>query len=909
MENIIKHLKQAEEKLTHEWQEKEKNILDIIVKAKKEITDLAKSGDFSPYAIIDFENESLAGDDTSEPKNFPELVRIGKLNPVNFDGKMPEIPMLLPFSENAVSFILNDDDKRNAHTLFELIAFRLMLALPQNLAKFYFVDNNLGGDFPQMTKIDNKNTNYCRFVSEKQDRDKMFADLAQIVGDFNLQHKASSGSLKEYNKTAKEMQKPYHFVFITNFPAGFNTDTAEKLLTFISNGNAAKAGIFLFFSIDENERMPYGFDRNQFTNGTTRISQISRHECEIESSIFTREFNSKFKITLDKSLPSNIEQIIGLINKKEVAKTDVSFEEEYKKRLKEGNFWNENKSTVDNVKIPIGKINPQRDQYIVLGKDKEGGTNDYFGLIGGLSGYGKTVLLHNIILWGAIEYSPFELEFYLIDCKNGTGFKPYQDLPHTKILSMSNDREFALSSMTTLVAEMNRREVVFRDANVNDIHTYRKETGAKMPRILTIIDEFQVLFENDDKIARTIRDCLNTIFTRGRASGINVLLCSQKIGRVDLPVIDITWRLSFRLKSEYESQRILLNDSALKLTAVGNAIINNQNGDKKEDVNFQVGNVIEKTIKENYIDPLNKAFTERYPNNKMEDKFISDGDNSARIERNDTLKNSIINNSFKVNDRFCDVYIGEPAFIRSEHAKIRIRKQAGSNIILVGSDIKSAISMMGLINYQLIRQSSEQSKFYIIDCFNIDNEYCECFDFAKRYFPEQLFIYNSKKIDTVIDEIEAELQHRIDKENEGEKVGGRILLSVAYMQNCRTLKKDGYNASPVTKKLGRILKEGAEYGIHVLLYSLNYQGVTDILDTGVLNEFENRIALDSGKSMSIITEQTATKISEKGTALLQAAEFTTYNPDLIRVYSQCNIDEKNADVDFIVELLKIGNDE
>jgi len=158
--------------------------------------------------------------------------------------------------------------------------------------------------------------------------------------------------------------------------------------------------------------------------------------------------------------------------------------------------------------------------------------------------------------------------------------------------------------------------------------------------------------------------------------------------------------------------------------------------------------------------------------------------------------------------------------------------------------------------------------------------------------------------------MDAELQHRIDRENEGERVGGRVMLSVAYVQNCRLLKKEGYNPSPATKKLTRILKEGAEYGIHVLLYSLTYQGITDILDTSALNEFENRIALDSGKSMSIITEQTGTKIAEKGSALLQILQppekFMTYNPDLIRVYSQFTVAEKTADADFIVELLRIG---
>ena len=80
--------------------------------------------------------------------------------------------------------------------------------------------------------------------------------------------------------------------------------------------------------------------------------------------------------------------------------------------------------------------------------------------------------------------------------------------------------------------------------------------------------------------------------------------------------------------------------------------------------------------------------------------------------------------SFKVNDRFCDIFIGEPAFIRDKHAFVRIRRQQGSNVILVGKDTKSALIIVGMINYILSRQSSGSS-FYIVDCFNIDNEYAE----------------------------------------------------------------------------------------------------------------------------------------------------------------------------------------
>jgi hypothetical protein len=342
-----------------EWQEKEKLILDDIERTGSEIMDLAKTAQFSPYAILDFDNHSLEG--VNESQNLPELVRIGKLNPVNLNGKIPDIPALLPFSENAVSFILNEHDKRDVHTIFELIAFRLMLSLPLNLAKFYFADNNLGRDFALMNKIDRKVVDY-KIITNQQEMSKLFSDLEQLVIDANKKHLATFNSLKDYNKTAGEMQEAYHFVFLTNFPAGFTTETAEKLLTFINNGNAAKAGVFLFFSIDENEKLPYGVDIKRFSNNSTCIGRNSKNEYKIESSIFMGQFNAKFNVILDKSLPFNVENIIDLINKKEVAKTIVSFVPQYETMLKANTYWNG--STVENLKIPIGYVNPKQIQYL-----------------------------------------------------------------------------------------------------------------------------------------------------------------------------------------------------------------------------------------------------------------------------------------------------------------------------------------------------------------------------------------------------------------------------------------------------------------------------------------------------------------------------------------------------------------
>lgn len=905
MESILNYLQQAQNESMKALQNRRNQSLDTYNKNAEAICQCYKKAGFSPYSVIDWSNEVLSSQ--NETAILPHFIRIGSLTPVNVRENEKErmtVPFLFPFSQaNATTFLLSKDDAKKIHNNFSLIAFRLMLSLPREMFNMWFVDNNYGRDFNIISKIDTKIVGDS-IITSHSGLTNLIVSLENTMVSTYQKLLITEESLVEYNEKAGDMARPYTFVFISNFPAGFTQETSEKLINMINNGNANKAGIFFFISIDKNVQPPKGVDVERLKDVSSVIYQNSSIDYEIKHKAFSKEWNDNFNIVLEDHLPQNIDQIITLINGKKEKRNQLSFVPTYQQRLNNGKIWECDSS--DEIRIPIGYVNPQTVQYLQFGKY----TNDYFGLIGGLPRMGKTNLLHNIIMWGALEYSPFELSYYLIDCKNGTGFNAYKQLPHVKILSISNDREFGASSLDSLVQEMYRRADIFKEASnekkvlIENLPTYRRLTGKKMPRILAIVDEFQVLFENEDKIARMIRSTLNKLFREGPAFGISIILSSQGIGGVDVPIKNITWRLSFRLLSDIESQRIIGNDGALKLTRVGNAIINNQNGDKKCNISFQVALLGDELYQ--FVDALKEKYAKEYPKVPLL-QYLSDGDSNGYVERNLEFLPELRTDSFKLNDRFCDIFIGEPAFIRKKHAFIRIRRQQGSNVILVGKDTKSALIIVGMLNYILSRKSSGSSQFYIVDCFNIDNEYAECMEFMKHDSPNIQISY-SRNMAEIVSSVYNELENRISSENRGEKTMGRICLSLVYMQNCRALKKEGYNASPVTKQLVRIIKEGPEYGIHVILHSLTYQGLMDVIDTATLNEFENRIALDSGKSMSIISESTSSQIREQGTVLFQGPdEFMTYNPDLIRVYSHFNhVDFTGGKaVRFIDQLLKI----
>ena len=899
MESVIQVLNNVSAQCKTEIQARVEESLNKFTSLSETFIRERQNAAYSTFSLVDFDDKILTRLEARD--ELPPFLRIGQLSPTKADEKdkaAMTAPFLYPFSQaNATTFVLSENDARNIHSLFSIMAFRLMLSLPREKWKMWFVDNNFGRDFNILNKLDGKIIGDS-IITNPSELPKLVAELERTMIETYQKHLITEDTLEEYNRKAGAMGIPYKFVFISNFPAGFNEDSAEKLYSIINNGNAAKAGIFFFISIDESIPAPRGVDVDWLKEISAVIYQNSPTDYEIRHQAFSKIFNDSFDIVLDSAFPKNLETILQLINNRKETRNVLSFMPQYLQRLDSDDIWKS--SSMDEIKIPIGYVNPQTSQYLQFGIF----TNDYFGLIGGLPRMGKTNLLHNIILWGAMEYSPDELIYYLIDCKNGTGFNAYKHLPHVKILSISNDREFGASALNSLVDEMYRRATVFKEAStakatlIENIQTYRRLTGEKMPRIFAIVDEFQVLFENEDKVARIIRATLNKLFREGPAFGISILLSSQGIGGVDVPIKNITWRLSFRLLSDIESQRILGNDGALALTRVGNAIINNQNGDKKSNIRFQVGMVGDELYK--VVESLNKKYA------KPMVRYISDGDTSGRLERNFELARKLETDSFSVNDRFCDIFIGEPAFIRETHAFIRIRRQQASNIVMVGKDLKSAITIVGLFNYMLSRQSSDGSQFFVVDCFNIDNEYCEKLEMLQRY-RSNIKVSYSRIIAETVDQVTSLLDERMSAEEHGERISGRVCLSILYAQNCRAFKKDGYNASPITKKLIRLIKEGPEYGVHVLLHSLSYPGLQEIIDTSVMNEFENRVALDSGKSMSILTEQTSSRINDYGTVLLQGPEeFMTYNPDLVRVYSRYDQHRStNNSIHFIDELLKL----
>ncbi|MGC4894716.1 FtsK/SpoIIIE domain-containing protein [Micromonospora sp. DT31] len=162
-------------------------------------------------------------------------------------------------------------------------------------------------------------------------------------------------------------------------------------------------------------------------------------------------------------------------------------------------------------------------------------------LVGGRTGSGKTVFLLDVLYGLASRYSPDELGLYLLDFKEGVSFAEFTPtavdpswIPHARTVGIESDREYGLAVLRTLSREMTRRATELKRAGVTKLADLRiGRPDVAMPRLLAVIDEFHVLFEGNDAVARQAVALLEELARKGRSYGIHLILASQTISGVE----------------------------------------------------------------------------------------------------------------------------------------------------------------------------------------------------------------------------------------------------------------------------------------------------------------------------------------------------------------------------------------
>ena len=820
-----------------------------------------------------------------ENYHFPDILKMGeyvsiqkipsKIFPEN--KFVTKTPLYLPIRDSGVAFLINPKFKNRINDILEMIGLKLMSSLPDGLVEVTVFDKaGAGQNFPHIARLHSKITE-GKIVSDDYEIERMMQELKNNMKSI-IQNISMNGfdSVEDYNKNTNEVPQRYNFIFISGFPSGFSKDAIENLIALIEEGY--KAGIYIFLSI--NYDPIYGL--RQTVSGGLTLERILKNLVIFEFSERPHEFITSGLIK------ENVEILkFPLKNEKEVKKVSntiykIDFEtfdkNYYEYIMKDINEKIKNISL--RPVIPITKIVPPKSEWwskkasvgVSIPFAKKGIDNVYFsigideygesspthhGLIGGKTGSGKTVLIHDIILMASIYYPLDELEFWLLDYKEGTEFALYSDFPHVSILSMESEIEFGIDVLNKAINEISKRGALFKEIGVSNLAGYNKrmeELGKdkeKLTRILIFIDEFQVLLSRDNKTTEIVNQLLDDIVRRGRSFGINLFLATQTLKDITFKdSIKSNMPLRVALAMEKKDAAIILspeNTVAEFFQAPGEGVLNKSSGIPQFNVQFQAYLALDisedkqyfSDVKQEIIDYANINYA--YITEHMKNRFVYNGEVDVFINENKELNECLTNKTPLPENK---IYLGLPAGLDTEHINIHFDNDFGENLLIVGPDIKRAASIIDVITSQLsINYQNGQ-----IDIVNSNTILDQLFN--NKVSDNVNYISNRDSLNWLQNLFNI-LKEREKKQNSSQnKLNFTEIFGILFfIENSKIFAEGGY--SPVVKKVIEIIKNGPEFGIHLFIYSSEYTTISEYGLTTELSKFKKKIALYDAAQTSL----------------------------------------------------------
>ena len=509
---------------------------------------------------------------------------LGQLNlPINLD------------LNNPFNVLLNSPEKtaEESRIFTHHIMWTLLSFLPVTKINFKIVDVENRSSTKPFSDLRKALPELFTIITNQDKVYEMLRDLNEHIDDFT-QNKlgAKYSNILEYNKNTPRRAEAINLVVLYDFPRGLDSKCVDMLTSILRNGS--NCGIYCIICHDPDA---------QFTRYETiddRMEQIAKYCISVDFKDGTYEllpFGLPISIP-DQKVSSEIAAFI-----KEYANTaniikhrGISFDDILPEELFSMNSAN-------HLKIPIGIGDEDATISLSYGE----GTSHHC-LIGGGTGGGKSTLLHTIIMSSMLNYSPDQLHLYLMDFKGGTEFKIYesQRLPHINLIALDAMQEFGESILENLVQEMEDRSNTFKEAGgYTKIQDYIDGTGLAMPRILIIMDEFQILFNDatNRKVAMNCANLAKRIVTEGRAYGIHLTMATQSTNIISSLTLDRgtieQMRIRIGLKCGDADTRYLFSDlycdDAKKkmMGPKGTAVLNEDYTEVPEDndTELQLGNI------------------------------------------------------------------------------------------------------------------------------------------------------------------------------------------------------------------------------------------------------------------------------------------------------------------------------
>jgi S-DNA-T family DNA segregation ATPase FtsK/SpoIIIE len=370
--------------------------------------------------------------------------------------------------------------------------------------------------------------------------------------------------------------------------------------------------------------------------------------------------------------------------------------------LEPARYWAE--SSAHGLAAPIGDTTDGTLIEVPLGDDPP------HALIGGPSGSGKTNLLYAWLAALATRYGPEELALYLLDFKEGVSFARFVPgprdpawLPQVRLagINVNADREFGLAMLRHLGEELRQRAQAAKRFDASKLSELRGEDpDGHWPRIVAVIDEFQVLLTGRDAVADEAVALLEDLARRGRSQGIHLVMASQ-----DVSGIEALWGRSgligqFTLRIALpKARRILAEDNlAAALIPRFHAVVNTQSGASGANVVVRLPDAGDRLV---WRTLQGRLWRSRPAG--CEEPRLFDGDAVPRLPSSCRPAGPVPPPSAPIGNSPGAV-LGERIDVAARPARLRLGRMPGRNLAVLGTRIDEACDVLASAALSLAAQ-------------------------------------------------------------------------------------------------------------------------------------------------------------------------------------------------------------
>jgi DNA segregation ATPase FtsK/SpoIIIE, S-DNA-T family len=792
-----------------------------------------------------------ACDAWAAPDHAPEAVRLGSLNvdTARLAGALPSsgafhltdsgnfaAPFTLGFPHQGSLLVETDgpDDGTGARVL-HAAALRVIASQPPGRAAFLFIDPvGLGKDFAGLMHLaDYEETLITsRIWTQSTHIEERLAEINDHIEKvIQMYLRDEYADINAYNQQAGTIAEKYRFLVIAGFPAAFSDTAARRLRSIASSG--ARCGVHLL--IQRDSRLPApdpALDEE--------LRRVCRRVVVKNGSFHLTDSPAGAELVVFDPPPSPNDsvELVHRIGRSSVDsnRVQVPFSQI---APPPGEEWS--LDTSEELRVPVGRTGAKKLQMLAIGK----GTRQHM-LVAGKTGSGKSTLFHVIITNLARWASPQQVEFYLVDFKKGVEFKCYaaKRLPHARVVAIESDREFALSVLQRVDAELKRRGELFRMAGSQDVAGYRRAPGAEpLPRTLLLIDEFQEFFTEDDAVAQEASLLLDRIVRQGRAFGIHVILGSQTLGGAYTLARATLGQMVIRVAlqcNEADAHLIMDDDNPAPrlLTRPGEGIYNDQAGALAANSPFQIVWLPEDE-RDEVLDEVHAR-----AGKDARTPIVFEGNAPADIRDNPEME-KLRRGVPAARPKKAHAWLGAPNSIKGP-TEAAFQRQSGSHLLVIGQSAERSLSMLTVSTAALALQFPRgQAEFVILDPHASEGE--GWYHRLAAALPQQVRVGGPAEIPELMNSLAAELAARAPTSG---KDAPEVFLIIQDLQRFKALRPDDdfkfsfddeAGAANPSKALADLLGEGGPCGMHVIVSTDTWNNVSRWIPRKLMAEFEMRV--------------------------------------------------------------------